>query len=136
MKPIHYVLVALAALLVADAPREGRQSSRGVEACPATAGGPTARRSAGRLAALVNDLQAVQRRDGSGTGQSTGNLWVELDRLRRDGQSVRQIEWYVSDLEGSLRRGTDGGAARRHILNNLSYEVEALKRRSAESPSR
>ena len=129
VKPIHAVLVALAALLVTDAPRESRRMGSGVEPCPATAGGRTARPSAERLAALVSDLQAVQRRDASGTGQSTGSLWVELDRLRRDGQSVRQIEWYVSDLEGSLRRGADSGAARRHILNNLSYEVEALKSR-------
>ncbi len=77
----------------------------------------------------MDDLQATRRQDGWGAGQSVGNLWIEIDRLKRGGQDVRTIEWYASELEESLRHGQPDEVARRHILNNLSYETDALRRR-------
>jgi hypothetical protein len=44
--------------------------------------------------------------------------------------TTRSIEWQVSELEESLRGNRQDAAARRHMLNNLSYEIEALNRRS------
>jgi hypothetical protein len=56
-------------------------------------------------------------------------MWMEVSQLKRHGQSVRAIESYLSDLEGSVRRGQADAVARQHILNNLDYEIERLKRR-------
>ena len=81
------------------------------------------------MASAVSQIQAAQNRDDAAAGQSAGTLWIEVDRLKRGRQNVKQIEWYVSDLENSLRRGPQDATARRHILNNLSYEIEALNRR-------
>ena len=81
------------------------------------------------MASWVTDLQGTRSQVGSGAGQSAGNLWMEVNRLKRGGQNVRQIEWYVCDLEGNLRGGQQDASARRHILNNLSYEIDALNRR-------
>ena len=91
-----------------------------------------ARRSADHMASVLHDLEHTQSEAGSRAIESVGNLWIEVTRLRRGGQDVRPIEWYVSDLERSLRVGQHDTSARRHILNNLSYELDALKRRNAE----
>ena len=80
------------------------------------------------MASVVNELQAASGH-GDSRAEKSGSLWIEVNRLRREGQNVRSIEWYASELEGSLRRGEQDAVARRHILNNLSYEVENLKRR-------
>lgn len=82
------------------------------------------------------DLQAARRGDGSRTGPLAGDLWIELGHLKREGPNTRQVEWYLSDLEGSLRRGPQDAGARRHILNNLSHEIELVRRRagSANAP--
>jgi hypothetical protein len=61
--------------------------------------------------------------------RNVGGIWVEVDRLKREGQSVRAIEYYLSDLEGSLRRGPDFASASRHAAKNLEYEIERLNRR-------
>jgi len=129
MKPVHVWVVAVAVLLVADAPPAKPDARRALESSRPGVEAPGVLRAASRMAAVVNDLQAAQKRDDTGTGQSAGDLWVELNGLKRGGHNVRQIEWYVSDLEGSLRRGQDDAPARRHILNNLSYEIDAVKRR-------
>jgi len=129
MKPVHVLLLGLGVLLVADTARGKHQLPRTREPrCP-NAASQGSRRGASKLTSLVSDLQAAHRQDGSGTGQSAGNLWIEVSRLKREGRNVRTIEWYVSDLEGSLRRGQPDASARRHILNNLSYEVERLNHR-------
>ena len=80
------------------------------------------------MASVVNELQAANGHEDS-HAEKSGSLWMEVSRLRRQGQNVRSVEWYVSDLETSLRRGEQDAVARRHILNNLSYEVENLKQR-------
>ena len=130
MKPLHLLLVALTVLLVADAPPAKPDASRVLGSrCPGV-DAHEVRRAASRMAAVVSDLEAAQKLDGAGAGQSAGNLWIEVNRLKREGHNARQIEWYVSDLEGSLRRGQDDASGRRHILNNLRYEIDALKRRS------
>ncbi len=82
------------------------------------------------MTAIVTDLQATPARDGSGASQSVGNLWIEVDRLKREGQSVRNLEWQVSELEESLRGNHEDAASRRHRLDNLAYEIEALQRRN------
>jgi hypothetical protein len=56
-------------------------------------------------------------------------MWIELDRLKQQGQKVRAIEYYLSDLEGNLRRGEQGAAASRYAANNLEYEIQRLNRR-------
>jgi len=82
------------------------------------------------MASIVADLQATSSGDRAGTGRSAGDLWLEVGRLKRDGQNVRNIEWQVSELEESLRGNREDAVARRHILNNLNYELEALNRRN------
>ena len=129
MKPVHVWVVAVAVLLVADAPPAKPDARRALESSRPGVEAPGVLRAASRMAAVVNDLQAAQKRDDTGTGRSAGDLWIELNGLKRAGYNVRRIEWYVSDLEGSLRRGQNDASARRHILNNLDYEIEVLRRR-------
>jgi hypothetical protein len=57
------------------------------------------------------------------------NLWTEVDRLKRGGVNVSAIEYYTADLERSLRPGYENATARRHIQNNLEYEIDAVRRR-------
>jgi len=82
------------------------------------------------MASIVADLQATSGGDRSGAGRSAGDLWIEVNRLKRGGQDVKSIEWQVSELEESLRGGQQDAVARRHILNNLSHEIETLNRRN------
>lgn len=130
MKPESAVLAAVCALLVGSAPHSAPEAV-GSAAPPAAS---QDRRAAGpataNLAAWVSDLRAANRRDGVIGGRSAGNLWIEVDRLKREGRNMRRIEWQVSEIEESLRRGSADATARRHRLNNLSYELEALKRRA------
>jgi hypothetical protein len=64
----------------------------------------------------------------SGARNAAENLWSEVDRLKRGSVNVRSIEYYASDLERSLRPGYDNATARRHIQNNLEYEIDAVRR--------
>jgi hypothetical protein len=56
-------------------------------------------------------------------------MWIEVDRLKRQGQEVRAIEYYLSDLEASKRRGGQGAAASRYAANNLEHEIQRLNHR-------
>jgi hypothetical protein len=56
-------------------------------------------------------------------------MWMEVDRLKRQGQNVRAIEYYLSDLEASERLGEQGAAASRCAANNLEYEIQRLNRK-------
>jgi hypothetical protein len=56
-------------------------------------------------------------------------MWMEVDRLKRQGQNVRAIEYYLSDLEASRGRGEQGAVASRYAANNLEYEIQRLNRR-------
>ena len=129
MKPVHVWVVAVAVLLVADAPPAKPDARRALESSRPGVEAPGVLRAASRMAAVVNDLQAAHKREDTGTAHSAGDLWIEVSRLKHGGHNVRQIEWHVSDLEGSLRRGPAGASARRHILNDLGYEIELLRRR-------
>lgn len=75
-------------------------------------------------------LAATSSGNRPGAGRSAGDLWIEVDQLKRGGQNVKNIEWHVSELEESLRGNRQDGASRRHILNNLNYEIEALNPRN------
>jgi hypothetical protein len=129
MKPALVLAVGFAALLTACAPPSHQATSRATEEPKPGSDRQAVRRATRNMASLVADLQATSSGDHPGASQSAGNLWVEVGRLKRGGQNVRQIEWYVSDLEGSLRRGQQDASARRHILNNLSYEIAAFRQR-------
>ena len=65
----------------------------------------------------------------SAAGRSSGNLWIEVNKLKQTGQDVRRIEWHISELEESLRNPQRDASGKRHILDNLELEMEALKRR-------
>ncbi len=86
------------------------------------------RRAIGNMESWVRDLRA-RNEINPGVSSSAGNLWMEVNQLRNRGADVRRIEWYVSDLEASLRMQQDA-SARRHILNNLELEMQNLKRRA------
>ena len=129
MKLAGVLLVMGAAFLAASIPHSKREMRGTPKPVQPHADFREIHRAAGNMASIVNDLQAAYSRDGSGAGWSAGNLWIEVNRLKREGRNVRAIEWYVCDLEGSLRSGPQDAIARRHILNNLSYEVEVLKQR-------
>jgi hypothetical protein len=133
MKAMPVLVVALAALLVSDAPPV-RDGGRGkLEPSRPGTGAVEPARAGRRLAAALAELRAAQTRDGPRPGPSAGELWIEVNRWKREGQNTRQIEWYLTDLEGSLRRGPQDAGARRHILNNLSHEIELARRRAGDA---
>jgi hypothetical protein len=84
--------------------------------------------SAANLSARVPDLQGVGTRPSPGVAQTIGVMWTEVDHLKRQGQNVRAIEYYLSDLEASRRLGEQGAAASRYAANNLEYEIQRLIR--------
>lgn len=133
MKAMAVLVVALGALLVTDAPpvKDGGRGT--LEPSRPGTGALEPARAGRRLAAAVADLQAAQTRNGPRPGPSAGELWIEVNRLKREGQNTRQIEWHLSELEGSLRRGPQDAGGRRHILNNLTHEIELARRRAGDA---
>ena len=129
MKPSSLLLIGLAALLVGCAPSSGKEQTRTTQEPKHGSDAQVVRRATRNMASAVADLQAHSGQR-SGPWQSAGDLWIEVDRLKRDGRELRNITWRVSELEESLRRNREDDASRRHILNDLSYEIEALKRRN------
>ena len=129
MKRACLWLVACAGVLAACTPHAQREAGSASEPTRTDADRQELRRAAGKMASVVHDLQSAPNQGGAGAGQSVGNLWMEVNRLKRQGQRVRSIEWYAADLEASMRGGQQDAARRRHLINNLSYEVEALRRR-------
>jgi hypothetical protein len=116
-------------LLATDAgpDRSGPPRGKGERAsAPADPRAPS--QSIWRMAAAVSELQAAQSGTDALSPRSAGDVWIEVEHLKREGHRTRAIEWYASELEGSLRRGADDATARRHILNNLSHEVEVMRR--------
>jgi hypothetical protein len=75
------------------------------------------------MVSVVNELRAVDARGGTPNARAAGDLWLDVEKLKRAGRNTREIEGYVSELEGSLRRGPEDATTRRHILNNLDYEL-------------
>jgi hypothetical protein len=87
------------------------------------------RRALVNLESWVADMISSQR-NRSAAGQNAGNLWMEVNQLKRSGQDVRRIEWQVSELEESFRNNGKDAPTRRHIVNNLELEIQLLKQRS------
>lgn len=121
--------MGIAALVAACARPSQPETSNTVEPSPSKTECSTIHRATANMASVVEDLQANCASGRSGVGRSAGDLWIEVDKLKRAGQPVRNLEWQVSELEANLRSSRQDTVARRHILNNLSYEVEALNRR-------
>ncbi len=80
------------------------------------------------MASAVNELKASP--DPGVARQQVGELWIQVDHLKREGRNSRNVEGLVSDLEGRLGSNQQDASARRHLANELEYEVEALKRRN------
>lgn len=129
MKPLHALPLVLGLLLVADRPRSKPLAPNRPESARCDAVPTASPQTIGHLVSLTREAHAANRSTGFRAGPSAGDFRIELDRLRRGGVNVRQVERYVSDLEASLRRGPRDAGARRHILNNLNYELEVLNRR-------
>lgn len=87
------------------------------------------RRALVNLESWVAGMNSSQR-NRSAAGQTAGNLWMEVNQLKRSGQDVRRIEWQVSELEESFRNNGKDALTRRHIVNNLELEIQLLKQRS------
>ena len=62
--------------------------------------------------------------------QQVGELWIQAAHLKREGRNTRNIEGLLSDIEGNLRNNQQDAGARRHLANELEYEIEALKRKN------
>ena len=129
MKPLSIALIVICGLALADTRTLRDQAQTGGFPQPGVEV-PLMHRAGGNLSARVAEVRArLAAQDGVGV-QSAGNLWIEVDRLKREGQPVRTLEWLVSDLDGSLRRGPQAASARRHILNNLEHEIQVLRARN------
>jgi hypothetical protein len=61
-------------------------------------------------------------------GEIRRSVPPEVDHLKRQGQNVRAIEYYLSDLEASRRLGEQGAAASRYAADHLEYEIQRLNR--------
>jgi hypothetical protein len=129
MKPAHLLLsgglllVGTIVLLSVNGPPQSPQP-------PPSDRHPQARRNpAANLSARVPDLQGVGTRPSPGMAQTIGIMWTEVDHLKLQGQNVRAIEYYLSDLEASRRLGEQGAAASRYAANNLEYEIQRLNRK-------
>lgn len=131
MKPACLWLLSWLAIAAVGAP----QIRKGLTRAPATEhtrngdDSMVVRIATANLAGAVNDLRSVRHQGASHCGQSAGNVWIEVNRLKREGQNVKAIEGYALELEHSFRSNPQNSINRRHILNNLDYEIEALKRR-------
>ena len=80
------------------------------------------------MASVASDLKASP--DSGKARQQIGELWIQADHLKREGRNTRNVEGLLSDLEGNLRSNQQDASARRHLVNELEYEVEALKRKN------
>lgn len=124
MKETCLLVAILAVLLTGDAPPPQAESNRTADSSRPAWDPPRIRAAAANMTAWASQVE----RD-SASSQTAGNLWIEVNRLKRAGQNVGQVEWYVSDLEATLRRNPRDTAAKQRVLNDLQYEMERLKRR-------
>jgi hypothetical protein len=129
MKPARVLLFALLFLVAFAVQPTPERPYRAPVSPEPEQGSPHVRKSARNLSSLASDLQGATTRHGSGAAQTVGGMWMEVDRLKRQGQNVRAIEYYLSDLEASKGRGEQGAAASRYAGNNLEYEIQRLNRR-------
>ena len=131
MKPAVLLLAGVLGLLATgDTRRHSPRTGTVSRSKSANVKYPQANRAARHLLSTVHDLQAARTPANSTVNRAdTGNLWTDVRNLRRAGANTRAIEYYTSDLEHSLRRGSQGAAAARHALNNLEYEANLLRQR-------
>ena len=89
---------------------------------------PSDRSLLDKMAAAVSELKSSPS---SGKARdNVGELWIQASRLKGQRQDTRSVEGLLSDLEGNLRSSQPDVGARKHIINELEYEIEALKRRN------
>ena len=79
------------------------------------------------MASVASDLKASPAPGKA--RQQIGELWIQADHLKREGRNTRNVEGLLSDLEGSMRSNQQDPSARRHLANELEYEIESLKRK-------
>jgi len=125
MKPVLTVVIGLMLLLTGCRERAGQPYGKPPRAQNEPA--ETDRRLQ-NMASAVNELKASP--DPGRARQQVGELWIQVDHLKREGRNTRSVEGLVSDLESRLGSNQQDANARRHLANELEYEVEALKRRN------
>jgi hypothetical protein len=130
MKPAWLPVAAFTAFLLTLTPNSG--PARVAHMVMATSPEPQShpgdvRRALRNMESWVTDLRA-RSQNRSAAWRSAGNLWIEVNQLKRGGEDVHRLQWYVSELEG-LRNSQQDASARRHILNNLELEMQLLKQR-------
>ena len=129
MKPAWLPLTALTAFLVTLVPKHPAPAPHlDGSAHRADSRGRSVGLALGHLESWVTEMKSDQQIS-SAAGRSSGNLWIEVNKLKQTGQDVRRIEWHISELEESLRNPQRDASGKRHILDNLELEMEALKRR-------
>ncbi len=124
MKPALIVVLGLALFLTGCKERNRQPSGE-----PTVAQDEPAKtdRPLQSVASVVSDLKATP--DPAKAREQVGELWSQANRLKREGRNTRNIEGLLSDLEANLRSNQQDAAARRHLANELEYEVQALKRK-------
>ena len=128
MKPASLILLGLASLVAAITPPAHTGPEQSKQPKPSTLEWREAHQALDNLTAWVNQARKTSGQSESGARHAAENLWTEVDRLKREGVNVRAIEYYTADLERSLRPGYEDATARRHIQNNLEYEIDAVRR--------
>lgn len=126
MKLTGPLALALAAALTGDTPPAGPDvagAARGTHS-DVSRGVVIDRRG---IASLTSWAKAAESE--AGGAQAAGNLWLETQRLKRQGANVRELEWQISNLEATVRRDPSDTTAKRHALNNLEYEIQRLRNR-------
>ncbi len=84
-----------------------------------------------RLQALAGSAAELKAsREAGKAGQQVGELWIQTEHLKREGVNTKNVEGLLSDLEWNLRPGRQDPGARRHLANELEYEIQVLKRQN------
>jgi len=125
MNPALIVVIGLMLFLTGCKERKDQPSGEPPVAQVEPAG--TGRRLQ-NMASVVSELKASP--DPGKARQQVGELWIQADHLKRAGRNTRNVEGLLSELEWSLRSNQQDASARRHLANELEYEIEALKRRN------
>jgi hypothetical protein len=129
MKQAPLLLAGLFLLLATGAPPSTQKSPPAPPPQPVQPAHPELHRSLETMQSFVVDMQGIRGQSASRARQTAGNLWIEVNALKREGHNTRTLEWYVSDLEAQSRRTQADPTATRHILNNIDLELDALRRR-------
>jgi hypothetical protein len=125
MKPASILVVGLTLLLTGC--NETKDQPPGKPQAPQADRAETDR-ALRNMATVVSELKASPNADKA--RQHVGDLWIQAGHLKSERRDIRNVEGLLSDLEGNLRSSQQDAGARRHIVNNLEYEIEALKRKN------